>query len=278
MKSTSRHYGTRYQCHAVFLTIVIAAQAQNPKLETKQPLAIFFDGGGVLFEQKKGTLTTSIGLHHIMRYAIRSQQGPSKELQKNLYKLLTATETGTNDNGMCDPQGNLLPGIMCDWLTGKKSASQIREIVRLTLRSKKTIFNSKAERIVLGSISNVIFSPHEFARVHKPTKKSRKWVTACKAAGHHVYILSNWDPESFEIMQSREPAFFNLFDGIIISGKAGYAKPSTKIFELARSKVPTTMPCVLLDDQKENVEGATKAGWHAFQWCPYEPFPDLSKL
>jgi putative hydrolase of the HAD superfamily len=56
-----------------------------------------------------------------------------------------------------------------------------------------------------------------------------------------------------------------LFDGTIISGDVGLAKPDRAAFLLAAARLgvePVT--CLMIDDQPQNVEGARAAGLHGY--------------
>ena len=52
-----------------------------------------------------------------------------------------------------------------------------------------------------------------------------------KASGLACYALSNMEPDRFALRRSRYP-FFGLFDGCVISGVEGVAKPDRAIFEI----------------------------------------------
>ena len=83
----------------------------------------------------------------------------------------------------------------------------------------------------------------------------------CKAQGHKVYLLSNWDAHSFPLMDARFPELFSLFDGIMISGETGLLKPDpTFFYELLDAYNLDTRSCIFLDDQKENIIAAQKMG------------------
>ena len=52
-----------------------------------------------------------------------------------------------------------------------------------------------------------------------------------KAAGIPCYALSNMEPDTFAIRRARYP-FMGWFDGHVISGLEGVAKPDRRIFEI----------------------------------------------
>jgi 2-haloacid dehalogenase len=81
-----------------------------------------------------------------------------------------------------------------------------------------------------------------------------------KAAGQRCYALSNMEPEAFAIRCERFP-FMKLFDGCIISGIEGVAKPDVRIFELLLDRYELDpVAIVFVDDSEPNVEVARELG------------------
>src|SRR5690606_17462600 len=74
----------------------------------------------------------------------------------------------------------------------------------------------------------------------------------------------NWDHESFRYVCARFPELFSLFDGIIISGDVGVAKPQPAIYKYFTEQFdPATY--VLIDDQDENLNAAAQLGIFGIQ-------------
>lgn len=81
-----------------------------------------------------------------------------------------------------------------------------------------------------------------------------------RALGLPCYALSNMEPDKYELRRARYP-FFARFDGCVISGVEGVAKPDRKIFEvlLARYELdPGTT--VFIDDLPANIAAARELG------------------
>jgi 2-haloacid dehalogenase len=80
------------------------------------------------------------------------------------------------------------------------------------------------------------------------------------AAGVRVYALSNMEAETFPLRRKRY-AFFGYFDGCVISGIEGVAKPDQEIFEilLARHGLEPART-VFVDDVPRNVAAAQDLG------------------
>lgn len=87
-----------------------------------------------------------------------------------------------------------------------------------------------------------------------------------KAAGVRCYALSNMEPAAFTARRARFP-FFGWFDGMVISGLEGVAKPDPRIFRLLLDRHrldPRT--CVFVDDSPRNVEVASSLGMTALRY------------
>jgi 2-haloacid dehalogenase len=79
-------------------------------------------------------------------------------------------------------------------------------------------------------------------------------------AGVACYALSNMEAETFPLRFERF-AFFGLFDGIVISGIEGVAKPDLEIFELLLDRFALDARTTLyIDDTVDNLPPASALG------------------
>jgi len=87
-----------------------------------------------------------------------------------------------------------------------------------------------------------------------------------KAAGLRCLALSNMEPETFATRRTRF-AFMDCFDGFVISGIEGVAKPDRRIFQILlrryRLKPAAT---VFIDDSPANVDAARGLGLIAMRY------------
>ena len=87
-------------------------------------------------------------------------------------------------------------------------------------------------------------------------------LAALRERGVPLYALSNWWAETFPIARAR----FDLlgwFDGIVISGELGAAKPDPRIFaHLLETYGLRADATVFIDDLPANVAAAAAAGMH----------------
>lgn len=75
--------------------------------------------------------------------------------------------------------------------------------------------------------------------------------------------LTNWSAETFPKARARF-AFLDWFDGIVVSGEVGLAKPDPAIFTLAIERLGLVpADTVFIDDSRANVEAAHALGFDA---------------
>lgn len=81
--------------------------------------------------------------------------------------------------------------------------------------------------------------------------------------GVPLYALSNWGRDTFAMIEPTY-SFFELFDGMVISGREGVIKPDPSIFDLLCSRygfVPED--AVFIDDSGANIAAAMSLGFDA---------------
>jgi 2-haloacid dehalogenase len=87
-----------------------------------------------------------------------------------------------------------------------------------------------------------------------------------KAAGLRCLALSNMESDKFRLRRSRYP-FFGLFDGCVISGLEGVAKPDRRIFEILLARYALRPEAtVFVDDMAANVAAAREFGVTAIEY------------
>lgn len=87
-----------------------------------------------------------------------------------------------------------------------------------------------------------------------------------RSAGVRCFALSNMEPDRF-IMRRRRFSFFGLFDGWVISGHEGVAKPDRAIYEILLSRYGLEPAAtVFIDDNQANVAAAAKLGVVAIEF------------
>ncbi len=77
---------------------------------------------------------------------------------------------------------------------------------------------------------------------------------------YKIYGLTNWSAETFPIALDRFE-FFQVFDGILVSGEEKLIKPDKKIFERMMEKFYLKPEnCLFIDDNLKNVEASRAFG------------------
>jgi 2-haloacid dehalogenase len=91
-----------------------------------------------------------------------------------------------------------------------------------------------------------------------------------KRAGYLLYGLSNWSAEKFVFVRERF-AFFELFDGIVLSGEVKLAKPEPEIFGLLLAQSGQNAEnCLFIDDSEKNIRAAEALGFQTVQFVSPE--------
>ncbi|HEX6932013.1 MAG TPA: HAD family phosphatase [Streptosporangiaceae bacterium] len=81
-----------------------------------------------------------------------------------------------------------------------------------------------------------------------------------RAAGYRCLALSNMEPDKFELRRARF-GFFTHFDGCVISGIEGVAKPDRRIFEILLDRYDLDAGAtVFIDDRAANIAVARDIG------------------
>lgn len=82
-----------------------------------------------------------------------------------------------------------------------------------------------------------------------------------KHKGYPLYGLSNWSAETFPIVREKYN-FFDLLDGMVISGEVGFVKPEPEIYNLLIEKIgKPANECLFIDDSLPNIQQAQKMGF-----------------
>lgn len=235
------------------------------RLRSEQPVAILFDLGGILFETDYSKALWFLGPKNLMGHATqhflfsKSDSQSEISIRKKFYQVLNAiNQTETNHYGVHDENGYPLPEIMCDWLSSRKPNKEILHHVFNEIEKHPEWFTSFVEQTLVKRMAIMIFDPITFIHTRKPIKDGITLLKECKDQGFEVYILSNWDQESFQLLRKEYTEIFDLCDGFFISGNLHLVKPSRDIFEYVKQQNPH-IHWILIDDQKENTDAAKRA-------------------
>ena len=87
------------------------------------------------------------------------------------------------------------------------------------------------------------------------------------ASGMPLYALTNWSAETWPLGLAGFPFLRDLFDGIVVSGDEGVAKPDPRLFEILKDRyslAPETT--VFIDDSPANVAAAAALGYRSHRF------------
>lgn len=90
------------------------------------------------------------------------------------------------------------------------------------------------------------------------------------AKRYPVYGLTNWSAEKFALTKPKFD-FFDVFDGIVVSGVEKEVKPEPRIFQILLERYDLKADeCVFIDDSQPNIDAAKKLGFTAFRFTTPE--------
>lgn len=246
-----------------FFPLSTAIQTQTVKNENHYKGTLIFDLGGVLLDTSKLKAMWHLGPRLLMSYM--KEVGSAHKLKERFYTMLnTITRSNGNTYGSCDYEGYQLPQLMADWLAGKITAQNALRSINDFIRMNPTWFKSNVEQKLMKRMAAMIFSPELLVNMVRMNKAGLALIQEYKKQGYRIIILSNWDPESFALLQEKYPHLFDACDEVIISGHVHDLKPTQTIFAHISSKVPAHT-CILIDDQPENIKAARQHGMFAIR-------------
>jgi HAD superfamily hydrolase (TIGR01509 family) len=245
---------------ALFMLAALPSFFTNRGAVTVAPkndqIAVIFDLGGVVFHPAKLKAMGALGLRKIFNYY---RSNTVRNPQQKLYAIMNKiTNTTGNSYGAGDSEGNQIPELMCDWFLGTKDSKTILTTILYAIEQHTEWFANKAEKEFIAQLARMMFTPQTFAQIMTPLQSSVDFIRECKAKGYKLYILSNWDAESFKLLCKKYPGLFEFFDGIVVSALVHKMKPQPDIFQL----FPKNLNYIVVDDQKENIRAARACGMH----------------
>lgn len=281
----------RNQVALFFLLFAIQAQCFAPwrwpftshkQIKNSTIEHVVFDLGGVLLKTNTRKAASTIGYSKFMLYMFTTFKNP-KNIFPKLYDTLDLVLPLDPDGPQAlSPDGSRpLSQIMRNWLMGTMTCSECSQRTINFIKQNPHAFSNSIEQRIIQAAATMTFSPDALAHIQEPVLQGIEFVQRCKKRGLHVYILSNFDTESFERIKQAHPELFSLFDekDIFISGKMGLMKPDPAIYELLLSQAGIDADtCVFFDDQQENVLAARDCGINAFQCRASHGQPDYASL
>lgn len=233
---------------------------------TLHPANIIFDMNGVLVKNQPLTSLWQIGLWNLVGYF------KPWMAEEYLYDFLELCEPRRYDTPYAEHKGEALPQILCDWLTGTKTCKEILAIVDTSIKNNPEFFKQHCPKKLIRGTTNFMFTPNRLVKSITLHKKGHFLFNKCRKLTYHtgqpvhrIFILSNWDAESFEYlkMDPKIGAMINAADGVMISGDVHLMKPDPAIFNLLFKTYnidPDNELTVYIDDEFLNLLAAESLG------------------
>jgi FMN phosphatase YigB (HAD superfamily) len=225
---------------------------------------VIFDIGDTLFTTSKKEITKLIW-PEALAYSL-TFHNPS-HAKKILFEIFNRIEPIKNpDLRVEDGEGNVVPQIIRDWLCGFMTGAQALSLVDKYCDKNPAMFSNKAERDLIRAIASIIFTPELFIQTQELIPQALAFVQYCKNNDHCLFVVSNWDKESFDLFRKRYPALFRLFDGVMISGHVGMLKPDIALYqEFLKTFNLDPQQSIYIDDQANNLNVAASLGLHTIE-------------
>ena len=229
-----------------------------PDARTTKIKAIVFDLDGVLCTTNKMQAFYDIGLQVTLNFIYDQHKLPSE-------KVLFDTLAGVPAKSIYKSYNKalLMPQIMIDWQTQAQSLSAIQQAIINYLKTAP--FPESQKNWVMQS-ALMMTTPERFISTRQIIAANVALLHELKNAGYKLYVLSNWDKNSFQLFQATFPEIFSnnnlpIFDGIIISGEIGIVKPELKIFNFCLDLFDLEpSSTIFIDDEPANIASAQNLG------------------
>ncbi|MBP6869690.1 HAD-IA family hydrolase [Candidatus Babeliales bacterium] len=220
---------------------------------------IIFDLDGVLCTTNTWQACNIIGWKTIFHYIVDQWKFPS---QLFLYKALADTPAKSKIRSFAADR-IVMPAIMVDWQCNLQSPETIKAVMIKHINSSRY---SAAQKDFLLKVIELKMNPERLIASRRAIKTGVKLIHELKDLGYKLYVISNWDFQSFPLLKKQFPKIFihdgkKMFDGIMTSGQAKIAKPYHTIYEQTLSEFNINpQEAIFIDDVIENIHAAEKLG------------------
>ena len=184
-----------------------------------------------------------------------------KGIKKDWFAFLDLLDDQKPVADSYDPSGLKLPNIMTNNLTATRSCADICARAEHFCTTNTSYFRSMAHRDFMLSLTHAVFTPLLFVRSVSWFNDMIDLAIEYKRLGHKVFILSNLNDEHFAALKAHYPFHIDFFDGVVISGLIGLAKPDHAIYEyLLKTYQLDPTETLFIDDQATNCTAAQACG------------------
>lgn len=231
-----------------------------------QAKTIIWDLGDTLIKADQFAMASQIGIGNLFLHALVDWKNPM-DIKDQVFDVLELIENKTNREFTPTYKEKELPEIVCKWLEGKKTGSEICKEVNSFIHnnSEHEIFASNRHKKLIRNSVKAIFHPKCLAKHMNPIKPAIKLLEKCAKNKHRIIIFSNFDLQTFNYLKKLKKTskiFRNVkSEDIVISGKTGLLKPDPKAYQYLIDKYKLDpKECIIIDDQTANIKTAETFG------------------
>lgn len=125
-----------------------------------------------------------------------------------------------------------------------------------------------------------LYRDHWLTTLGPPIETNLRLLRRLQHLSVPVYALTNWSAETFPLaLNSGRYDFLRDFDGVVVSGEVGLAKPEEAIYRLLLERYGlTASKCLFIDDRLENCEAARRVGLRAVQYLGQDLRPAVGEF
>lgn len=247
---------------------------------TAHSKVIIWDLGSTLFSTSFMTFAYKIGLHNFLAYMIFDLRNPNvKAIVFDVLQKINPTEENPKEIAT-DDEGNPLPIVMNRWLAGLVPATETLKSIHdyIEQLDARNYFVSKRQKRLVAKTIDQMFNPETLVEATHPIEDAITLLDECFHAKNGdgspkniLFVLSNWDDISFELLRKRYAAIFDTYfdkHHVIISGAIGLIKPQKEAFAyVLRTYQLDAHDCIFIDDQYDNVLAAQAVGITSLLVC-----------
>ncbi len=239
---------------------------------------IIWDLGDTLFRISPYKMAWKIGIWNIASYSLFDWRSPNiKHMLYDVLDKLNPSEEHPYEIAT-DNEGRPMPIIMHHWLAGAVSGTEVMKSVReyIDHLELQHYFVSAREKRLLLAVLEQMFNPEAFVDTIYPIMDGINLLHDCYHAKdahgklkNKLFVLSNWDEASSEVLQRRYADIFNTyFHGVIMSGAIGLIKPQKNAFEyVLKTYDLDPKETIFIDDQYDNILAAQSVGIIGLLMC-----------
>jgi len=224
--------------------------------------AIIFDLTGVAIDINKKELFKIIGIWPVLRYVAMHWKDPLKVTFNTLQTLYRQEDK--KDYPLIKYKEYFLPYGISLWMRGLQSNEQTLHDLNADIEKLAATgyFGSVDEKNLVLRIVDAVFNADYIATVGQRNNDILDFVQQLRNNGtYKLFVLSNFDVDSFDAFTKIAPHFFAALDGVVISSRVHMIKPYEDIYNhLLSTHNLNPQSCIFIDDQQENIDAANALG------------------